>query len=149
MSKLIIAGKISSDLDHIKFVKAKNVYFKGFYTYSQAPKIYQEGDIYLSTQFNDTCPSAVLESMACGLPVVYLNCGGTPELVEDAGIGLIVENSWDRYNYPTAENYAYAMMRAIENRKELSQLARNRTITMFDTQKWKTRHEEIFSSVCE
>ncbi len=40
---------------------------------------------------NETCPNVVLEAMSCGLPILYLDSGGTSELVEDAGEAVTVE----------------------------------------------------------
>jgi len=47
-------------------------------------------DIYLSASRNETCSNAVNEALACGLPVVSIDSGGTPELVGEGG--LLFEN---------------------------------------------------------
>jgi glycosyltransferase involved in cell wall biosynthesis len=44
-------------------------------------------DVYLAPSRNDPCSNALLEALACGLPVLYLRSGGHPELVGDAGFG--------------------------------------------------------------
>jgi glycosyltransferase involved in cell wall biosynthesis len=45
-------------------------------------------DVYLAPSRDDPCSNALLEALACGLPVAYLRSGGHPELVGDAGIGF-------------------------------------------------------------
>lgn len=42
----------------------------------------------LHTAYRDPCPNAVVEGLACGLPVICEDTGGTPELVGDAGVVL-------------------------------------------------------------
>jgi glycosyltransferase involved in cell wall biosynthesis len=42
--------------------------------------------ISLATCYRDNCPNVVLEHLACGLPVICDNSGGTAELVGNAGI---------------------------------------------------------------
>jgi glycosyltransferase involved in cell wall biosynthesis len=112
------------------------------------PGLYRQGDIYLNTQFNDACPSAVLEAMSCGLPTVHLACGGTPELVGEPGIAVAVEKSWDRFEYPAPGRFATGMFEAVRRRDSLSKIARQRCTERFDLQIWKRRHEEIFREVC-
>jgi len=48
--------------------------------------ILKKHDIYISATKNDSCPNAVIEALACGLPVLYLDDGGQPELVGYAGL---------------------------------------------------------------
>ena len=149
LSRLIVAGHLSPHLARVTAEAVNGVYFTGPYTYEQAPGLYQQGDIYLNTQFNDNCPSAVLEAMSCGLPVVHLDCGGTPELTGEAGIMVPVEQSWGKFVYPAPEIYAVAMLEAIQRRRSLSSAVRQRCIERFDIRIWKRRHEEIFQKVSE
>lgn len=43
-------------------------------------------DIYITASENDPCSNSLLEALACGLPAIYLNSGGHPEIVRDAGL---------------------------------------------------------------
>ena len=43
-------------------------------------------DLYIAASRNDPCSNALLEALACGLPAVYLDSGGHPELVGEAGL---------------------------------------------------------------
>ncbi|TSK08990.1 MAG: glycosyltransferase family 4 protein [Geobacter sp.] len=43
-------------------------------------------DIYITASSNDPCSNAVIEALACGLPVIYLNDGGHPEIVGLGGL---------------------------------------------------------------
>jgi glycosyltransferase involved in cell wall biosynthesis len=43
-----------------------------------------------ATQHAEGCSNAIMEYMACGLPVVCTDSGGNPELVEDGVNGLLV-----------------------------------------------------------
>lgn len=48
--------------------------------------ILREHDIYITASQNDPCSNALIEAMACGLPALYLNDGGHPELVGFGGL---------------------------------------------------------------
>ena len=48
--------------------------------------ILREHDIYVTASRNDPCSNAVIEALACGLPTLYLNDGGHPELVGYGGL---------------------------------------------------------------
>jgi len=43
-------------------------------------------DIYITASRNDPCSNALIEALACGLPALYLNDGGHPELVRAGGL---------------------------------------------------------------
>jgi glycosyltransferase involved in cell wall biosynthesis len=46
----------------------------------------REHDVYITASQNDPCSNAVIEALACGLPVLYRNDGGHPELVGYGGL---------------------------------------------------------------
>jgi glycosyltransferase involved in cell wall biosynthesis len=143
-ARLLVGGYLAPRLAGVAAASGPGVRFLGAYTYEQGPDIYRRGDIYLNTQFNDPCPSAVLEAMSAGLPVVHLGCGGTPELTGEAGIAVPVTPSWERFVFPAPEQYAAAMLEAVARRQELSDLARQRCLERFDLALWKRRHAELF-----
>jgi glycosyltransferase involved in cell wall biosynthesis len=43
-------------------------------------------DVYVAPSYDDPCSNALLEALACGLPAVYRDSGGHPELVGDGGL---------------------------------------------------------------
>jgi glycosyltransferase involved in cell wall biosynthesis len=49
-------------------------------------EILRRHDIYITASQNDPCSNALIEAMACGLPALYLNDGGHPELVGYGGL---------------------------------------------------------------
>ena len=49
-------------------------------------ELLRQHDVYLAASRDDPCSNALLEALACGLPAAYLESGGHPELVGDAGL---------------------------------------------------------------
>jgi glycosyltransferase involved in cell wall biosynthesis len=49
-------------------------------------RLLREHDVYLAASRDDPCSNALLEALACGLPSAYLDSGGHPELVGEAGV---------------------------------------------------------------
>ena len=41
---------------------------------------------------NEACPNHVLEALASGLPILYLDSGAMTEIVADCGFAITVEN---------------------------------------------------------
>lgn len=54
----------------------------------QLAALLKQHDIYVAASINDPCSNALLEALACGVPVVYRLSGGHPELVQGAGVGF-------------------------------------------------------------
>lgn len=53
-------------------------------------KYLQEADIYVSASKTEGLPLSILEAMACGLPVVATNAGGTKDIVHDGKNGFLI-----------------------------------------------------------
>ena len=53
------------------------------------PKVYASLDLVISTSYSEAMPLAIIEAMACGLPVVATNVGGVVDIVEVGCTGLL------------------------------------------------------------
>ncbi len=127
-----------------------SITFIGKYTQKEAPYIYQNADAYITLSFQDNCPSAVLEAMSSGLPIIYSESGGIPELVDkNSGIGLPVNESWNSIEIPEKKDLIKSIFEIIERKKEMSEAARTRAVNLFNIEKWVKSHEEIFENLLE
>lgn len=52
-------------------------------------KYYANADVFCLSSLREGQPNAIMEAMACGLPVAATSAGGIPELVEDEKSGLL------------------------------------------------------------
>jgi len=153
-AQLIISGWIEDRAEILSIIEkyglTKNITITGPYTQGQAPFIYQAAHAYITMKYLDPCPNAVIEALACGLPVLYSASGGVPELVgDDAGIGLPVLERWERVQVPSADEIAAGMMQIVNRYEGMSRSARARAVKYFDIQHWIKKHEIIFTKLLE
>jgi len=62
-------------------------------TASNTKKIdfFREADIFIYPSYSEGMPIAVIEAMACGLPIIATRVGGLPDLVRDGNNGILVD----------------------------------------------------------
>ncbi len=48
----------------------------------------RSSDVYLTASRFDPCSNSLIEALTCGIPAIYLNSGGHPEIVGGAGLGF-------------------------------------------------------------
>lgn len=65
--------------------------FAGVVPHENVLPYYQQADVFVLPSLNEGMSNVILEAMACGLPVVATDTGGTKELVADGVNGLIVK----------------------------------------------------------
>ena len=73
-------GRMASELKNIRMLAPMS-------SHELAERL-RENDVYLTASRNDPCSNSLVEALSCGLPAVYLNSGGHPELVGKAGLGF-------------------------------------------------------------
>ena len=96
---------------------ADAVEFVGRYSQAAAPEIVRRAHVLIHTKVNDPCPTAVIESMACGVPVAYPASGGTVELVgNEAGVGVPHPAGFERDEPPAPEALAAAVSTVLADR---------------------------------
>ncbi|MBW8770497.1 MAG: glycosyltransferase family 4 protein, partial [Gemmatimonadetes bacterium] len=69
----------------------RHVEFVGAVKPTEMGKYYDEADVYLNASDIDNMPNSIIESFACGLPVVTTRAGGIPYIVEHERNGLLVD----------------------------------------------------------
>ncbi len=149
-ARLLVTGRLVSPIQPLldELDLAGRVELVGRYTQREAPEILRRAHLFLHTKVKDPCPSAVIEAMACGLPVVYAASGGTPELVgTDAGIGVPHPESWERDEPPPAEALAAAVSKVLGDRETYATAARKRAVERFGLGPWLDRHAELFAGL--
>ena len=149
-ARLIVTGRLVSDPEPLlrELGVGERVEFVGRYPQRDAPSLFRRTHLLLHTKVNDPCPTAVIEAMACGLPVVYAASGGTVELVGDeAGIGVPHPESWERDEPPTPEAFAEAVRGVLSERDRYAAAARLRVVERFALAPWLGRHAELFDEL--
>ncbi len=88
----------------------------------------RDTDIVVLTSAAEACPMALLQAMACGVPVVATRVGGVPEIVRNGVDGLLVD--------PGAEDQLVAALSMLTAdpvlRRRLGQSGRRRVAERFD-----------------
>ncbi len=51
-------------------------------------ELFRKHDVYLTASKKDPCSNSLIEALTCGLPAIYLQSGGHPEIVKQAGAGF-------------------------------------------------------------
>jgi glycosyltransferase involved in cell wall biosynthesis len=74
--------KLQSDLPHL--------HLGSFTEERMIALVYSMADLFIIPSLQDNLPNTVLESMACGTPVVGFRVGGIPDMVRDGENGLLV-----------------------------------------------------------
>ncbi len=68
----------------------RSVHMTGGLPHWQIPQYLSAADIFVLPSHHEGLPNAVLEAMACGLPVIATAVGGIPEAVEEGKSGFLV-----------------------------------------------------------
>ena len=123
----------------------------GAMEHSQVLELYQTSDIFALACITarngdqDGVPTVLTEAMACGLPVVTTPLTGIPDLVQDGGTGIFVQER-------DAAGLADALERLIVNdslRRHLGTQARQFVLKEFQTQHNVAKLANVFRHICQ
>ncbi|HLM24539.1 MAG TPA: glycosyltransferase family 4 protein [Pyrinomonadaceae bacterium] len=92
-AKLIVAGggRRRPYLESLaRELKLQNVEFRGLVSPDKMRELYDEAHIFLNSSNIDNMPGSILDSFACGLPVVSTNAGGIRCIITHGRTGLLV-----------------------------------------------------------
>ena len=103
-------------------------------------------DVLLHPSRRDTLPTAILEAMACSLPVLATDVGGVGELVVDGETGSLVAPP------PDAPRVAGALGRLLDDpglRRRMGAAGRARYEAEFSVDRWARRMRDLYLSVLD
>ncbi|MDO9119179.1 MAG: glycosyltransferase family 4 protein [Nitrospira sp.] len=105
--------------------------------------VYSAADLFVLPSLQDNLANTVLEAMACGVPVVSFNSGGTPEMVRPGITGQLVL----AFEVSALAATIVEMMNAPEYRKLLSENCRRLALDEYPLQLQAERYAELYRSL--
>jgi len=114
--KLFLYGKMDEECQKIfKDKKDDGVCYFGQVNNVGLPEKYNCLDIFLAPRMGSSCDNVVIESQACGIPVIIPSFGGNVELVKNGESGIVVESGqWD-YDDKYVQNISNAVLEINKN----------------------------------
>jgi len=110
-----------------------NVHYLGHLGHPELARVMRSCDVFLDLSENECCPNVVLQALASGLPVLYKQSGGVPELVDDAGVCLQTDLG----------NFRDALKDAKDRHEHLASMARERAVKHFAADVVLPRYLEV------
>lgn len=109
------------------------------------PSLLQESHLFVLPSLSEGLPNALLEAMACSLPVVATRVGGTVDIIRDGENGLLVEAG-------DSGKLAYALSRMLEDRyfaERLGAAARQTVLDHFSIGYMITAYQTLYRRITD
>ena len=110
--------------------------------FDSLPQVISECMVSISIKSGDWCPNAVLETLACGVPVVCQRFGGTSEIVGKAGV--VIDAQEYCYDSSLSEKILVALEEIIDNHPMYKALAIERS-GIYDMEKITSLYLDVLS----
>jgi len=120
-------------LDHVTFTGSTN----------DVRSYLQQADLFVLPSRSEGIPNALLEAMACGLPVVASAVGGIPDVVQDGESGLLVPSE----DVPALAAAIRRLLADSDLRHKMGQKARQRVVSDYSLKAATTRHLDLYREV--
>lgn len=118
-----------------------NIIFTGHR--SDAPRILAACDLFTMPSYEEPFGVVFLEAMAMRKPVIGIDNGGTPEVVENGKAGLLSEP----WNVPQLAENILTLLRDPARREEMGRYGRQRVLDYFTPQRMAREVGEVYEQV--
>lgn len=103
--------------------KATNIIFTGKLTKAEIANLFSDHHLFLLTSLAEGTPTAVMEAMACGLPIVSSNAGGTESIIKDYENGFVIKDDFKDIN-----SYVSNITKILQNEILWNKMKNNNTL---------------------
>jgi glycosyltransferase involved in cell wall biosynthesis len=112
---LVGTGPVREYLEHmVGWMGLKNVVFTGYVPDSELPDFYSAASVFVLPSLSDTYGIVLIEAMSAGCPVIGVDVGGIPDVIN--GRGILIR--------PRVSELRRAIENVIQNKKLRSKLKR-------------------------
>ena len=119
---LVIVGEgpLKEPLQHqvIDLGISDHVLFAGRIPYNEMPSFYNMADLVVLPSIDEGVPMMLMESLACGTPVVATRVGGVPEIIRHGYNGILISEA-------TAENVSAGIEKCFQSTWSSSQIIKS------------------------
>ena len=115
------------------------VYFPGHVSKRELPSFYHAADLYISTSHSDGTSISLLESLACGRPVLLTDIPGNKEWVTPGEQGWLFPNG-------DADGLKKTILHAVDNRHQLPAMGRTARKLAVERADWDKNFPQLFKA---
>jgi glycosyltransferase involved in cell wall biosynthesis len=139
----------SAETELLVFGKASLQLPEGFHVYDmnlvsnerELVDIYRAADIFVLPSLEDNLPNTIMESLACGTPVVAFNSGGIPEMIDHMLNGFLAE-------YKNTDDLLKGILWVkSQPGEDLAKSARQKVLDNYEPEKISNAYKEIYLSL--
>jgi len=142
---LLIAGIVPEKFKAmINVHENATVHWLGLVQHEKIPVLNRSAHLFYPAEINAACPNALIEAMACGVPIIGYATGSLPELVGQDG-GAIVPYNGDFWNLepPDSEPLVDAAINILGSQAQFRQSARQRAEKLFSVESMVEKYRRI------
>ncbi|MGB9521356.1 MAG: glycosyltransferase family 4 protein [Anaerolineales bacterium] len=145
--ELMVVGKVSAQTIRYWQQHAQiAIVWQGMVAPDEIPRLDRSAHILYSADIHPACPNAVIEALACGLPVLAFDSGAMREIIQgDAGrVVAYGADPW-RLEKPNMDNLIQGGIEIARNQPLFRGQARTRAEEQFDGERMITNYLEVFA----
>jgi glycosyltransferase involved in cell wall biosynthesis len=107
-------------------------------------EIYRMADLFVTPSLEDNLPNTIMESLACGTPVVAFNTGGIPEMVDHLQNGYLAE-------FKSAADMAKGLHEVLNiiDSTTLATNARQKVLDNYTNEKVARQYMDLYQSISQ
>lgn len=130
------------EMAHNYGLLGKSVFIEGPFSREEIAQVLKKAAIFVFPSLKEGMPIALLEAMACELPVVVFDVPGIRELVEHEKNGLVVEPE-------NPEQLAKSILCLLNDKNQREALGKNSRRSVIERNSWKTVLNALEAVYCE